>query len=308
MSQRISRIELISTDPEKLADFYQMAFGFIIAGQTLNSDTPGLRAKGVVLRLGEQDINLLAIEPEGQAYPRDVQSWSPLFQHMAIVVADMNLALARLSSIAGWTAISIGGPQLLPPSSGGVTAFKFRDCEGHPLEFLAFPQGLIPEQWQEAWSDTCLGIDHSAISVSHSAQSIAFYEELGFLRGGRSENRGPEQSALDDLPDAVVDVTALTFPRRATPHVELLCYRGDFGIRRNGQAINDIAATRLVVEVDNAGQLGSLCDRHAIAVLSGPVKFADGSLRALLRDPDGHLICLETASLDQHHPPVAKPG
>ena len=48
---------------------------------------------------------------------------------------------ARLSAHAGWTTISTDGPQLLPASSGGVTAYKFRDPEGHPLELIAFPPG-----------------------------------------------------------------------------------------------------------------------------------------------------------------------
>lgn len=35
----------------------------------------------------------------------------------------------------------------LPESSGGVTAFKFRDPDGHPLELLAFPDGKVPSRW-----------------------------------------------------------------------------------------------------------------------------------------------------------------
>ena len=109
---------------------------------------------------------------------RDAASASDLcFQHFAIVVADMALAYRRLCSVSGWTAISIDGPQRLPPSSGGVSAFKFRDPDGHPLELLAFPDGRWPAQWRaRSNGDLALGIDHSAISVSDSARSIAFYQ------------------------------------------------------------------------------------------------------------------------------------
>jgi predicted enzyme related to lactoylglutathione lyase len=100
----------------------------------------------------------------------------------------------------------------------------------------------------------------------------------------------------------------LALPRRSIPHVELLCYCGDFGERINAQGINDRTATRLVFEVDGAEQLADLCERHTKSVLSGPVTFADGSSRAMLRDPDGHLICLEAARRAQSQPPVANPG
>lgn len=310
--QRFSRIELICGNAEGLADFYQAAFGFVRTGEVPIDDAifgiSDARARGVTLRLGEQNISLIAIEPAGKSYPRDIAGWNLLFQHLAIVVADMSRAYARLSAVAGWTNISSGGPQLLPPTSGGVTAFKFRDPEGHPLELIAFPQGAVPAEWEKAAGRECLGIDHSAISVSDSAASIAFYRELGLDRIGGSYNRGPEQSKLDDVPNAVVEVTALALPQRSTPHVELLCYRGDFGKRENPQAVNDSTATRLVFEVGSAEQLAALCARQQEALLSAPLRCADGRSRALLRDPDGHLIGLETPGLAVRQPPVAKPG
>ena len=313
---QLSRIELICGDPERLANFYQDAFGFERTGR-LSIDEPafaeligiaGARTSGVTLRLVQQTISLVAIEPPGKPYPPDVAGCNLLFQHLAIVVADMRSAFARLAAVAGWTAISTGGPQLLPESSGGVTAFKFRDPEGHPLELLAFPQSAVPIEWQQVLPSVCLGIDHSAISVSNNVASVAFYRELGLSRSGGSLNIGPEQSKLDAVPHAVVDVTSLALPRRSTPHVELLSYQGDFGERRNAQGINDRTATRLVFEVDSADGLAALCARHPTHVLSGPVTFADGSSRAMLRDPDGHLICLEAARRLQPQPPVANPG
>ena len=220
MIQRFSRIGMVCADPERLADFYETAFGFARIGEVSTDDAAlaelsgrrRVRAKELKLRLGEQNVSLMAIEPAGRIYPAGIPRWSPLFQRIAIVVADMNRVFARLSSIAGRTGISTAGPQLLPLSSGGVTAFKFRDPEGHPLELIAFPEGTGPDQWQKELNENCRGIDHSAISVSHSARSIAFYEALGLHRSGGSENCGPEQSKLDDVPDAVVEVTALSLP------------------------------------------------------------------------------------------------
>ena len=91
----------------------------------------------------------------------------------------MPAAYARLAAQPGWNTISTDGPQVLPASSGGVTAYKFRDPEGHPLELLAFPPDAIPARWQKVSATGCLGIDHSAISVVDTDQSIKFYERLG---------------------------------------------------------------------------------------------------------------------------------
>ena len=73
------------------------------------------------------------------------------------------------------------GPVTLPKSAGGVTAVKFRDPEGHPLEFLQFPRGANPD-----WKGTgVMGIDHSAVSVSDVAASRRFYARHGLSEAAR---------------------------------------------------------------------------------------------------------------------------
>jgi catechol 2,3-dioxygenase-like lactoylglutathione lyase family enzyme len=289
-ARRLARIEMVCGDPEVLAAFYQAAFGFLRPGHGLTPTISG----DVELRLGSQAIRLIRPQPGGRSYPADVAGWSPLFQHIAIVVADMARAYAHLSKLSGWTPISTSGPRVLPAASGGVSAFKFRDPEGHPLELIAFPPGAAPPQWRTASQDVCLGIDHSAISVSSTATSIDFYEGLGLDRSGGSLNVGWEQAMLDDVPDAVVEVTALA-PVQTTPHIELLCYQGDFDRRVQAQAANDATATRLVLTVESRATLEVICAHAPSALLSGPELREDNLYRALLHDPDGHLICLETA-------------
>jgi catechol 2,3-dioxygenase-like lactoylglutathione lyase family enzyme len=276
---------MVCRDPEALAEFYEAAFGFLSPSPGLPSAISG----GVELRLGRQIIRLIRAQPGGRLYPADVAGWSPLFQHIAIVVADMARAYAHLSIIPGWKAISTSGPQVLPAASGGVSAFKFCDPEGHPLELIAFPPGAVPAQWQMASQNDCLGIDHSAVSVSSMAVSIGFYQQLGLSRSGGSLNVGREQAVLDDVPDAVVEVTALT-PARETPHVELLCYRGDFDRRVFAQAANDATATRLVLAVESRTTLEAICANRSGALLSGPALCERNLYCALLHDPDGHLV------------------
>ncbi|MEO6927728.1 MAG: VOC family protein [Casimicrobiaceae bacterium] len=274
---RLARFRLTTADAKSAAQFYATAFGCrqIAADRLAGADFEGLMnvpggADRITLGLGREIVELVQFDMPGEPYPRESSASDLIFQHFAIVVADMTRAFQRLSSVAGWTPISIGGPQRLPPTSGGVTAFKFRDPEGHPLELLAFPESSRLNGHARSPDETCLGIDHSAIVVSDDVASIAFYESLGLDLSVRSFNQGPAQERLDDVSDAQVDVTALT-PRRPAPHLELLCYRAHQRHPAPPRNANDVASTRLVFEhseVSNAahGHIGT----HS------------------MRDPDGH--------------------
>src|SRR5215470_2142309 len=109
--QKVSRIRLVCQDAQRLASFYESAFGFSRSGETHSAGStfaslvgiPGAEAHTTVLELGSQKIELINIEPEGEAYPAALPAWSPLFQHFAIVVSSMEAAYARLQAVTGWT-------------------------------------------------------------------------------------------------------------------------------------------------------------------------------------------------------------
>jgi catechol 2,3-dioxygenase-like lactoylglutathione lyase family enzyme len=283
----LARFGLTTFDIERLSTFYQQAMGFrrLAAGRKCGPVFERLTgveggADSLTLGLGDEVVELLHFDRAGRPYPDAAASSDLFFQHFAIVVADITAVYQRLSVVRGWTEISTDGPQELPLSSGGVIAFKFRDPDGHPLELLAFPDGKLPAPWRaETKGDLFLGIDHSAISVSDSDRSIAFYEKLGLRTSSRTLNKGLAQEQLDAVMDAQVEVTALE-PKFATPHVELLCYRST---RRRSDIVlrsNDIAATRLVFEgdgppPDNANESEALVDPdgHHLVILA-----ANGSL------------------------------
>lgn len=251
MTARFRGVALITRDADALARFYCGALGF----RRIEGASP-------VLGLGGQRVHLIAAS--GADYPQPRASNDPWFQHIAIVATDIRVAYRRALD-HGAMPISTGGPQRLPEASGGVTAWKFRDPEGHPLELLEFPPAACPAYWRHRPGEgPCIGIDHSAIVVAETARSIAFYAGFGFEPTAHSVNRGAEQSALDGLDDPDVLVTALTLPGRDPPHLELLDYRKPVSAQPRGTwSIGDIAATRSILENGQA---------------------------ELPRDPDGHFI------------------
>ena len=259
-TRRLLRIELVVADLARSERFYAEALGFSLerqedASATLAGMLGADRIRQSVLRRGGQTLVLQAFEPAGAPYPARSTASDLVFQHFALPVADMAAAFSRLAPF-GAAPISSAGPQHLPQRSGGSTAYKFRDPDGHPLELIQFADC------------TEGGIDHSALAVADADRSIAFYGDLGLRVGARQVNTGIEQDRLDGLRGAVVDVVAL-LPEQAAPHVELLGYRSPPGRALPAMRPCDAAATRLVLEVSG---------------LPEPAM--------LTKDPDGHMLLL----------------
>jgi catechol 2,3-dioxygenase-like lactoylglutathione lyase family enzyme len=274
VSRRVSGVlgfALTTQCPERLARFYQ-ELGFATeSAQPIPTDELAVlglsgRGKRVPLRLGGARVTLDCFDDPGREYPRSSTAADLCFQHFALV-ADDAAAAWKQAIKAGAEPISPHGPVTLPASSGGVTACKFRDPEGHPLEFLEFPSDR-GQGWQ---GKGLLGIDHSAISVSSADASKRFYEGLGLSIGCVTLNEGEAQEALDGLPAPIVEVVPMLPPRRC-PHLELLAYKTPVGRANIPLAPNDVAATRIIWDSDRD---------------------------ELIRDPDGHPVFLKTGAIRQ---------
>lgn len=276
----IERIGFTVADLGLTESFYGR-LGFIRIGkERVGADelallgVPESRAERLVMKLGRQHADFLRFAPPGRPYPAGSTSTDLWFQHIAIAVGDMADAGRRLAA-APFTSITEDGPQHLPENTGGVTAFKFPDPDGHPLELLHFPLGTGDPAWQCRDPATpFLGIDHTAIAVSDVARSQRFYEDLGLRRAARSLNRGPEQQRLDDVAADVVDVVVLE-PERKTPHLELLGYRT--GTRRPMPA-EAAARPRRTCVGDDAGPMRGM--KSCRAFCCRPVREEPFSARA----------------------------
>jgi catechol 2,3-dioxygenase-like lactoylglutathione lyase family enzyme len=291
---RIVRIALNVADLEASRVFFERALGFREIGRERRSGPEyealtgiaGAKAETCAMRLGGQEIELVAFSPAGRAYPAERTAADPWFQHFAIVTSDMDEACSALRAETGWSAISDGGPVLLPPEKGSIIAFKFRDPEGHPLELSWFPSA-VAGPWRDSKPGRIfLGIDHAARAVADLEASLLFYTRLGMKKLGAQLNSGPTQARLDGLAGAEVEIASIGTAEPG-PHIELLAYRRPRPEPKAPfPAPNDIAATRLIVRI---GRLGNLLAAAASPVSDRPAML-EGGIAAIVRDPDGHLI------------------
>ncbi len=284
------RIDRTVADLDRTEAYYRDGLGFVREGEPGPLPLSEAEAMGLAgrttrclsMRLNRQTVRFMTVDPPGASYPPETNATDPVFQHIAVPVRAMGDAYVHLSKVAP-TPISRGGPQVLPASSGGVTAFKFRDPDGHPLELIFFAKGPAAARWADA-PGLFLGFDHSAITVTDRDAAVDFFTGiLGLAVAERGLNLGPEQARLDGLDDPVVDVIALQPPKPA-PHVELLHYRQpaqSAAARSYGPA--DRASTRFVFEADDPRALG-----NALARRGFPTQISGDESACFVAGPDGH--------------------
>ncbi|MEM1251900.1 MAG: VOC family protein [Cyanobacteria bacterium P01_H01_bin.21] len=307
-TQSVSTIALTVADVDRTTSFYTQAFGCIVLfDHVFESDSYSQlgqiapsSVRMVTLRLGNEYIELIQyLDLESAPVPADSQSHDLWFQHMAIVVSDMELAYRHLQSFE-IEPISLG-PQTIPlenSAAGGVRAFKFRDVDRHSLELIWFPPDKRRTKWNNPGERLYLGIDHSAISISDTAQSLSFYQDiLGLEVVNHSNNKGPTQAALDGLPRADVKITSLQTSQTKIG-IELLDYLQpeDSRARSKFWQINDLPHRHLVLEVENIHNSLDILRQHNIEIVSpymirlpDKYRYTQG---VLIKDPDGHSLLL----------------
>ena len=300
---QLIRVSITVADLAGTAAFYRDWLGLEVGPEQTLGDPAwnsllGLQqnttTRTIDIAIGQQVLTLVAFDPPGRPYPSERASSDQWFQHCAFVCGDIAKIWEKLEG-APPEQVTKGAPVKLPPNTGSVAAFKFRDPEGHPLELIYFPPGEGDPQWQGKTVSGIVGYDHTAISVMDINRSVAFYTKLlGFKIGASSLNKGVEQDRLDGLKDCEVDVVALKPASEATPHVELLHYRMPPGRTLISEMrANDVASTRQIHRVDDLDALVGRLEVESVAFVSpGVVALGGGGKAAAIRDPDGHMIVL----------------
>src|SRR5688572_10940273 len=261
----------------------------------------GTQLRSAELKLGDERITLTEhLTNKGRPIPADSRSFDHWFQHIAIVVSDMDKAYEHLRR-AKVRHVSTA-PQTLPAwnkDAGGIKAFYFRDLENHVLEIIWFPPGKGDPKWQPPSTGfgvprpLFLGIDHTAIVVSDTDKSLEFYRDvLGMKVAGSAENHGIEQEHLNQAFGARLRITALRAERG--PGIEFLEYitpPGGRPLPPDARA-SDLIFWQTWLNVDALNPLEQRL-RSSGARFVSRVK---GTAQQIVRDPDGHALRLVAAS------------
>ena len=231
--KQVATIGITVSNMDKSVTFYTEVLGFKkISDTELYGEQYeqlqgifGLRMRVVRMQLGDEQIELTDyITSGGRSVPENAMSNDLMFQHIAIVVNDMNKAYAALRKHMVMHVST--GPQTIPASNiaaAGVKAFYFHDPDMHNLELIYFPKGKGQPKWQIIKGKLFMGIDHTAIAVSNTDNSLKFYEGLlGIMRKGDSWNMGMEQAHLNFVEGASLHITGLRAPNG--PGIEFLEY------------------------------------------------------------------------------------
>lgn len=302
----VDAVGMTVSDMDRSVAFYSNVLGFQavsdveVSGEDYErlEDVFGLRMRVVRMRLGDESIELTEyLAPRGRPVPVDSRSNDRWFQHVAIIVSDMDAAYQWLRQTKVEHASS--GPQTLPDwnkNAAGIRAFYFKDPDQHMLEILQFPDDKGASKWHRSSDKLFLGIDHTAIVVADTDASLRFYRNtLGFAVASESENYGGEQEHLNNVRGARLRITGL---RAASgPGIELLEYLSPRDGRPlpRSQHANDLAhwQTRLVApDVQHAGRALRAARFRFISptVIDLPSDELGFHAGLLVRDPDGHAM------------------
>ena len=280
--QRVSDVEVLGDEFEHLEGVF------------------GARMRIVRMQLGNEFLDLTQyLAPPGRPIPTDSRSNDLWFQHIAIVVRDMDEAFQRLRALK--VQFVSTGPQTLPPSikaAAGIKAFYFRDPDQHNLEIIYFPPDKGDPRWHKNTDKLFLGIDHTAIGISNTGSSLKFYQDvLGLHKAGESENFGTEQEHLNQVFGAHLHITGM---RSASgPGVEFLEYLTptDGRPRPPDVRANDIVHWQTMMQVDDVDLIAKkMRDADVRFISPGVITMAEHragfSKGVVVSDPDGHSVLL----------------
>jgi catechol 2,3-dioxygenase-like lactoylglutathione lyase family enzyme len=261
----------------------------------------GINFRVVRMQLGDEFIELTDyLTTGGRSIPEDQKSNDLFFQHIAIVVSDMDKAFEQLKKFN--VEYVSTAPQTLPVTNvaaAGIKAFYFHDVDDQNLELIYFPKGKGDPRWQAVTGRIFLGIDHTAVGVSSTENSQKFYQDmLGIIRKGDSWNFGTEQEHLNNVEGASLHITGLR--AQAGPGVEFLQYLkpGPGKKYPDDTRADDIWFWQTILITDNAETLYNKLRSSGYVFVSRELVHLDTihTRSFIVKDPDGHAVLIRELS------------
>jgi catechol 2,3-dioxygenase-like lactoylglutathione lyase family enzyme len=310
--KKVEAVGITVSDMNKSLQFYTEVLGFKKVSDIEYKGTEFEKLQGVFglnirvarLQLGDEFIELTDyLTTGGRSIPEEAKSNDLFFQHIAIVVSDMEKAYQQVRKY-NVEHVSTS-PQTLPksiPGAEGIKAFYFHDPDNHNLELIFFPKGKGQKKWQQASASDerkiFLGIDHTAIGVSNTENSHKFYMNLlGIEKKGDSWNKGTEQEHLNNIEGASLHITG--YRAADGPGIEFLQYLipGPGAPYPADSRSNDIWHWQTTLITTDAEVLFNKLKAESFLFISKELvhQHINGvhTKSFIVRDPDGHALLIK---------------
>jgi catechol 2,3-dioxygenase-like lactoylglutathione lyase family enzyme len=253
----------------------------------------GIHYKIAHLQLGDEYVDLIDyLTSGGRSISETQQSNDLAFQHIAIVVKDMDAAYTILEKNSVEFVSTV--PQTIPLSNAaaaGIKAFYFHGIDNHNLELIYFPKGKGKAKWQIPNKNIFLGIDHTAIGVSSTSNSLQYWvSNLALEKKGESHNVGTEQAHLNFVKNAELQITGLAAAEG--PGVEFLQYvqPGAGKMYPTDTQCDDLWNWLTKVHCNDIDALFKQLSTANVKIVSEAVTNINGKKNFIARDPDGHAV------------------
>jgi len=205
LATAVDAVGMTVSDMDRAVDFYSrvLSFGKVSDVEVWGDRYEhleglfGLRMRVVRMRLGDESVELTEyLTPKGRPIPLDSRSNDRWFQHVAIIVSDIDRAYQLLRKNRVQHAST--GPQRLPDwnkNAAGISAFYFKDPDGHTLEILQFPQTrAIPSGTSQTANSFWASITRLSWSVTRKRACGSIATCLDYMSWGRARTMAPNRS------------------------------------------------------------------------------------------------------------------
>jgi catechol 2,3-dioxygenase-like lactoylglutathione lyase family enzyme len=297
-------VSLTVSDLSAAIDFYERVLSFeheasysLAATQTKRlTGITGSTMQAASLTLQDYVIVLREFpQHKGRRFRPDTRSHDLWVQSLTLTTDSMDSAYRRLR-LHKVDHISTA-PQPLPAQQG-VRAFCFSDPDGHHLEVTGYAGATRSTPTNAA---PFTGISRTSIVVRDTATSLRFYRDLlGLTQIDQHEQYGIYQDYLSMVSGSHMLVTVLQ-ASAASMGLALLDYRKPTSGRALLDAArpNDLCYVETTFVTDDLDALAARLHRSDIANRASEVMQVNQRRLLLVRDPDGHPICITQATADE---------
>lgn len=275
---------------------------FTLSGKDLDKlfHLSDVKVRIVKLLLGQESLELIEfLQPKGRKIPANASKNDFNFQHLAIVVS--NIDEAYLSLLKQGVSPSSLTPGHVPSSgseTGDVAVFYFKDPDHHQIQLIAFPPGKGESKWQRSLGQLFLGINHFAMTIKNTEKSLQFYHSLLGLKNAETRFYGDwKEERLKHVKTPKVQATLLE--SSYGPTLQLLQYiKPELGKEMPPNTKpNDMWSVLTQLSTLNIDRTHlKMMQSKAFLLSSIPIKVPNAPYKKafLAKDPDGHFVLISS--------------